>query len=107
MSVSASFSRAENELKKAFQTRKVGPSLADAFIALILSVLQRIKMTFFYTYDYIYRKLNHFLPLPFIPKPQERPVKATKPKPKPKPEPKPKPKPEPKPEPKLKPKPKE
>ena len=93
MTVGASFARAETELKKAFKTRKVGPSLADAFIALILSVLQRIKMIFFYTYDYIYRKLNQFLPLPFVPKPQERPIKATKAPPKPTPKPKPKPEP--------------
>jgi hypothetical protein len=68
MTVKASFLRAKNEVKKTLKTKKIGPQFADAFIALIVAIFQRIKLAFFQTYNYLFTKLNYFLPLPFADK---------------------------------------
>ena len=68
MTVKASFLRAKNEVKKTLKTKKIGPQFADAFIALIVAIFQRIKLAFFQTYNYLFTKLNNFLPLPFADK---------------------------------------
>jgi hypothetical protein len=87
MTVSSSFSNANNEIKKAIKTRRLTPSFANAFIALIIAIFDRIKQTFRAVYVAIFRKLNQFLPLPFVsvtPVKPKDPVNRSKPGPRPK-----------------------
>jgi hypothetical protein len=65
MSVASAFKKAGDEVKKVVKTRKLSPSLANAFIALIITIFHYVKVLFFRTYDFIFTQLNKVLPLPF------------------------------------------
>ena len=67
MSVEQSFIKARDEVKKAFKTKKLEPSFAHAFIALIVAIFRRVRDVFFKVYNVIFNRLNKVLPLP-IPK---------------------------------------
>jgi len=68
MTVEASFSKLVDEVKKTLSTKQMHPSLANAFIGLIVAVFEWFKRLFFETYYFLFNMLNHFLPLPFLDK---------------------------------------
>jgi hypothetical protein len=68
MTVHSSILKARQEMKKSIQSKSFSPNFAHSIIALIVSVWDALKMGFFKLYNAIYKKLNHFLPLPFAPR---------------------------------------
>ena len=66
MTVSASFLRVRDEVKKAWKMKALQPSFAHAFIALLVSVWNLVKSIFLKTYSFIFVRLNKILPLPFV-----------------------------------------
>ena len=68
MTVTRALNKAKDEVKKVFKTKKLSPSLASAFIALIIAFFEWVKKIFFSTYNFVFTKLNSVLPLPFVSK---------------------------------------
>ena len=77
MTVSASFNKARDEVKKAWKTKTIQPSFARAFIALMVAVWNLVKRIFLVTYNFIFVRLNKILPLPFV-SAEKTPVQMTK-----------------------------
>jgi hypothetical protein len=76
--ISASFNKARDEVKKAFKEKKLSPSFANAFITLIITIFFQVKVIFFRMYNFIFTKLNYILPLPFSSHILKEPMKKTK-----------------------------
>ena len=74
MTVRSSLEKARDEVKKAFKEKKMSPKTANAFIAVLVAMFQRIKEIFQKTYLFIFFNLNKIFPLPFVkePKPKVR-----------------------------------
>ena len=66
MTVSASFRRLRDEVKKAVKMKTLPPSFVNAFIALLVAVWNMIKSIFLRTYNFVFVRLNKILPLPFV-----------------------------------------
>ena len=66
MTVSSSFLRVRDEVKKAWKTKTLQPSFAHAFIALLVAVWNLVKTIFLQTYNFVFVRLNKILPLPFV-----------------------------------------
>lgn len=66
MTVSASFVKVQDEVKKAWKTKTMQPSFAKAFIGLMVAVWNLVKSIFLTTYNFIFVRLNKILPLPFV-----------------------------------------
>jgi len=56
-----------DELKKNSTSRKNAPKFATATILFTLSIMSTVKAVFLRVFNYIYNKLNSFLPLPGAP----------------------------------------
>ena len=68
MTVHSSILKARQEMSKSIKGKTFTPNFAHSVIALIVSVWDAIKLGFFNLSNAIYKKLNHFLPLPFAPR---------------------------------------
>ena len=66
MTVSASFLRLRDEVKKGWKTKTFSSSITNAFITLLVAVWSLVKRIFLTTYNFIFVRLNKILPLPFV-----------------------------------------